>query len=202
MKEGLDNKFSDEFYQKANAKRMKGKGMGYEDNEDIEESEGQLLYKKQREYFLKMLGEEKINQLEDLTNLEVQKQNIDDNNNINNEINNNNDNNNIPLQKENIHQEIPNQENIGNNNLILNNIIIEENNKPSNPLKKKENPDLLPPNYELLKNKKLLILCVVLIILNYLLIIKKKIQEIIKECHLARYLQLFLQENQVMYWLL
>ena len=153
MKEGLDNKFSDEFYQKANAKRMKGKGMGYEDNEDIEESEGQLLYEKQREYFLKMLGEEKINQLEDLTNLEVQKQNIDDNNIINNEINNNNDNNNIPLQKENIHQEIPNQENIGNNNLILNNIIIEENNKPSNPLKKKENPALLPPNYELLKNK-------------------------------------------------
>ena len=28
MKEGLDNKFSDEFYQKANAKRMKEEGNG------------------------------------------------------------------------------------------------------------------------------------------------------------------------------
>ena len=157
MKEGLDNKFSDEFYQKANAKRMKKKGMNYEEGEEIEESEGQLLYEKQREYYLKMLGEDKINQLEDLTNLEVQKQNIEDNNNINNDINNNindiNNNNIPPLQNENIHQEIPNQTNIENNNLLLNKKIIEEHNIPTNPLKKKENPALLPPNFELLKNK-------------------------------------------------
>ena len=120
---------------------MKSKGMGYEDIEDIEESEGQLLYEKQREYYLKMLGEDKINQLEDLTNLEVQKQNIEDNNNINNDINNNindiNNNNIPPLQNENVHQEIPNQTNIENNNLLLNKKLIEENNIPTNPLKKK-----------------------------------------------------------------
>ena len=155
MKEGLDNKFSDEFYQKANAKRMKNKGLGYEDYEDIEESEGQLLYEKQREYYLKMLGEDKINQLEDLTNLEVQKQNIEDNNIINkNDINNNvsNDINNMPPQNENIQQDIQNQQNIGTINYAINKKV-EENKVPENPLKKKENPALLPPNFELLKNK-------------------------------------------------
>ena len=63
MKEGLDNKFSNEFYKKANAKHLKNKGMGnqFEGGEDeYEESEGQLLYEKQREYYLKMLGEEKV----------------------------------------------------------------------------------------------------------------------------------------------
>ena len=64
MKEGLDNKFSSEFYKKANAKRLKTKGINnqYEGEEEdfYEESEGQLLYEKQREYYLKMLGEEKV----------------------------------------------------------------------------------------------------------------------------------------------
>ena len=57
MKEGLDNKFSNEFYKKANAKHLKTKGINnqYEGEEDFEESEGQLLYEKQREYYLKML---------------------------------------------------------------------------------------------------------------------------------------------------
>ena len=171
MKEGLDNKFSDEFYEKANAKRMKKKQMGmeYEGEEEIEESEGQLLYEKQRDYYLKMLGEDKINQLEDLTNLEVQREqelnikNVEDNkiNNINtaNIINNNitnNDINNINNidQKidNNIPQKIQNEENIKN-------IIypppsqLQQNNIPVNPLKKKENPVLLPPNYSLLKNR-------------------------------------------------
>jgi hypothetical protein len=151
MKEGLDNKFSDEFYQKANAKRMKKKGMGYEEIEDIEESEGQLLYEKQREYYLKMLGEDKINQIEDLTNLEVQKEQEEQNNKII-EDNNIND---IPQIENNIPQEIPNQEllnqeNIQNNICTLNS---QQNNIPTNPLKKKENPALLPPNSELLKNK-------------------------------------------------
>ena len=146
MKEGLDNKFSDEFYQKANAKRMKKKGMGYEEIEDIEESEGQLLYEKQREYYLKMLGEDKINQIEDLTNLEVQKEQEEQNNKII-EDNNIND---IPQIENNIPQEIPNQENIQNNICPLNS---QQNNIPANPLKKKENPALLPPNSQLLKNK-------------------------------------------------
>ena len=77
MKEGLDNKFSDEFYQKATARHLrkkKGKqGEGGEEEEEYEESEGQLLYEKQREYYLKMLGEDQVKNLEDLTNLEVQK---------------------------------------------------------------------------------------------------------------------------------
>ena len=165
MKEGLDNKFSDEFYQKANAKRMKKKGiegMEYDEMEEIEESEGQLLYEKQREYYLKMLGEDKINQIEDLTNLEVQKEQEEQNNKI---IEDNNVNNIPPQIENNIPQEIenkgisnevisnqiiPNQENIQNNIYPLNS---QQNNIPTNPLKKKENPALLPPNYELLKNK-------------------------------------------------
>jgi len=149
MKEGLDNKFSDEFYQKANAKRMKKKGMDYEEGEEIEESEGQLLYEKQREYYLKMLGEDKINQLEDLSNLEVQK----DQEQIINEQNERNivENNNIPPQIENnIPPEEP--ENIENKNNINPLDRQQQSNMPMNPLKKKENPALLPPNNELLKN--------------------------------------------------
>ena len=148
MKEGLDNKFSDEFYQKANAKRMKKKGMGtVEGEEEFEESEGQLLYEKQREYYLKMLGEDKINQLEDLTNLEVQRekeqqieqneQNIENNENIN-------------IQNENNIQENQNQIDKESQPII---IPLNNEKHPVNPLKKKENPALLPPNYELLKNK-------------------------------------------------
>ena len=75
MKEPLDNKFSNEFYKKANAKHLKNKGINNqydEGEEDFEESEGQLLYEKQREYYLKMLGEEKVKNIEDLSHLEVQ----------------------------------------------------------------------------------------------------------------------------------
>ena len=44
MKEGLDNKFSNEFYRKASAKHMKNKGLNqYEEGEEgYEESEGQF----------------------------------------------------------------------------------------------------------------------------------------------------------------
>ena len=44
--------------------------MEYDEMEEIEESEGQLLYEKQREFYLKTLGEDKVNQIEDLTNLD------------------------------------------------------------------------------------------------------------------------------------
>ena len=156
MKEGLDNKFSDEFYQKANAKRMKKKGMEYGEDEEIEESEGQLLYEKQREYYLKMLGEDKINQLEDLTNLEVQKE-IENQNKIEDkhDIDNN-----IHPQNENIPQEIPSNNEVQINSLPLN-YQTQEKHIPVNPLKKKENPALLPPNSELLKtNNNNIISCV------------------------------------------
>ena len=125
------------------------------EGEELEESEGQLLYEKQREYYLKMLGEEKVKNLEDLTNLEVQREeqivkdenqkNIEDNNNINNTNNMNN----INYNENNV-QEIKNQ--VEHKCYPLN-YQMEQNNIPINPLKKKENPALLPPNFELLKNK-------------------------------------------------
>jgi hypothetical protein len=55
MKEGLDKKFSDEFYQKTSARYLRIKGVKKnegEEEEEIEESEGQLLYENQREYYL------------------------------------------------------------------------------------------------------------------------------------------------------
>ena len=182
MKEALDNKFSDEFYQNANAKRMKNRGIEYENNEDIEESEGQLLYEKQRNYYLKMLGQDKINQLEDLSKLEVQNKTIEDNNNINNNnyINNNYINNN-DINNNDINNNYINNNDINNNDINNKDINNNINNIPPpirndhinqeiqnqenenypmyhkiefrNPLKKKENPALLPPHYKTLNDK-------------------------------------------------
>ena len=156
MKEGLDNKFSNEFYKKANAKHLKNKGINqyYEGDEEFEESEGQLLYEKQREYYLKMLGEEKVKNIEDLTNLEVQKKNEEIEQMNQEEINNNQEN------------EENNNENIEENNehncqVVPLNEQIKEERKPCNPLKKKENPALLPPNFELVKNKDNAFVCCV-----------------------------------------
>ena len=155
MKEGLDNKFSNEFYRKASAKHMKNKGLNqYEEGEEgYEESEGQLLYEKQREYYLKMLGEEKVKNIEDLTNLEIQKK-IDEEKEGNNEI------------KE---KEIIDVEENEKNNMNVNHncpVIpledkIKEERKPVNPLKKKENPALLPPNFDLVKDKDNTFVCCV-----------------------------------------
>ncbi len=151
MKEGLDNKFSDEFYEKATAKRLKKKGMNiYEEGEEIEESEGQLLYEKQRDYYLKMLGEDKIKNLEDLTNLEVQKkeeQKEEKENEIQENIN-------VNINPPNENQVIQNEMKLEEHkcNVYPLNAQVEQNNIPVNPLKKKENPALLPPNFELLKN--------------------------------------------------
>ena len=143
MKEGLDNKFSDDFYQRANAKRMKKKGMNiYEEGAEIEESEGQILYEKQREYYLRMLGEDKVKNLEDLTNLEVQREE--------------------EIIKEENENNIENKENIDINENKVDivehkcyplNVNVEQNNVAVNPLKKKENPALLPPNIELINNQ-------------------------------------------------
>ena len=107
MKEGLDNKFSNEFYKKASAKHLKNKGINNqydEGEEDFEESEGQLLYEKQREYYLKMLGEEKVKNIEDLSHLEVQKkaEEIEQiNTNLNNDENNKENNNEVNNLEEN-----------------------------------------------------------------------------------------------------
>ena len=159
MKEGLDNKFSNEFYKKATAKRLKNKGMNqYEGEDEYEESEGQLLYEKQREYYLKMLGEEKVKNIEDLTNLEIQRktneeEQIDDNA-IKEEVNNKNEEN-IEKNKD------VNEDNANNCEVIPLNEQIKEERKPCNPLKKKENPALFPPNFELVKNKDNAFVCCV-----------------------------------------
>ena len=158
MKEGLDNKFSNEFYKKATAKHLKNKGINqYEEGEEeFEESEGQLMYEKQREYYLKMLGEEKVKNIEDLTNLEVQRKNEEieqiniNENDKENEITkeNNDEMNNIEKNNEHNCQIVP-----------LNEQVKER--KPCNPLKKKENPALLPPNFELIKNNDKAFVCCV-----------------------------------------
>ena len=161
MKEGLDNKFSNEFYKKASAKHLKNKGINnqYEGEEEYEESEGQLLYEKQREYYLKMLGEEKVKNIEDLTNLEVQK-NINESQ---EQIDNNDFRENENIEDNNINQE----NNLDENNNIHNCQVppldeqIKQERKPCNPLKKKENPALLPPNFELVKNKDNAFVCCV-----------------------------------------
>ena len=161
MKEGLDNKFSNEFYKKASAKHLKNKGINnqYEGEEEYEESEGQLLYEKQRDYYLKMLGEEKVKNIEDLTNLEVQK-NINESQ---EQIDNNEIRENENMEDNNINQE----NNLDENNNIHNCQVppldeqIKQERKPCNPLKKKENPALLPPNFELVKNKDNAFVCCV-----------------------------------------
>ena len=163
MKEGLDNKFSNEFYKKANAKHLKNKGINnqYEEGEEeVEESEGQLLYEKQREYYLKMLGEEKVKNIEDLTNLEVQKKN-EEMEQINTNLNSNENNKENEMTKEN-NNEINNFEENNEHNcqIVLLNEQIKQR-KPCNPLKKKENPALLPPNFELVKNKDNAFVCCV-----------------------------------------
>ena len=153
MKEGLDNKFSNEFYKKANAKHLKNKGINNqydEGEEDFEESEGQLLYEKQREYYLKMLGEEKVKNIEDLSHLEVQKKN-EETEQINTNLNSNENNKESDVKENN--NEINNLEENNEHNCQV--VPLTEQIKqriPCNPLKKKENPALLPPNFELVKN--------------------------------------------------
>ena len=162
MKEGLDNKFSNEFYKKANAKHLKNKGINNqydEGEEDFEESEGQLLYEKQREYYLKMLGEEKVKNIEDLSHLEVQKKN-EETEQINTNLNSNENNKESDIKEKN--NEINNLEENNEHNCQV--VPLTEQIKqriPCNPLKKKENPALLPPNFELVKNKDNAFVCCV-----------------------------------------
>jgi len=122
MKVGLDNKFSDEFYKKLKRKNSEKK-------EEIAESEGQLMYEKQKEFYLKMLGEENLKNLEDFSKLEIQKD----------------EGGNVRTEEKESKQKI--EEEKKDNNECIQPVHI-----PVNPLKKKENPSLLPPNIDLLKN--------------------------------------------------
>ena len=154
MKEGLDNKISDEVYKKMMEKKMKKKmkELGEEGEEEEEEkSEKELEFEKKRDYYMKMLGEDGIKNLEDLTELkspeeekifeeekrikmeeekrkileEQQRQEMIMNQNYNNE-------NNIP----NLCPYCYNKTNSTQFNII----------DGMKSLKKKENPALLPPN--------------------------------------------------------
>ena len=150
MKEGLDNKFSNEFYKKANAKHLKNKGI----NNQYDEGEEDF-----GEYYLKMLGEEKVKNIEDLSHLEVQKKN-EETEQINTNLNSNENNKESDIKENN--NEINNLEENNEHNCQV--VPLTEQIKqriPCNPLKKKENPALLPPNFELVKNKDNAFVCCV-----------------------------------------
>ena len=139
LEKGLDNKISVKYYQKNND--MENKRKDLEGEEEIEKSEGQLLYEKQRDYYLKMINEDNIdniNNFEDLNNLQIQKQKG------------------LEIKKDNNYKiKKPQNENI--TQVIKNKMVLnpntEQNNEDKNPLRKKENITLFPPGYNLLKNK-------------------------------------------------
>ena len=108
-----------------------------------------------------MLGEDKVRNLEDLTNLEVKREGeIIKEENI--EVKENKDIENIE-NKENIEMN-ENKADLEHKCYPLNyplNIKMEQNNVITNPLKKKENPALLPPDCELIRNKDNNLICCV-----------------------------------------
>ena len=87
------------------------------------------MYEKQKDFYLKMLGEENLKNLEDFSKLEIQKD----------------EGGNVRTEEKESKQKI--EEEKKDNNECIQPVHI-----PVNPLKKKENPSLLPPNIELLKN--------------------------------------------------
>ena len=117
-----------------------------EGEEEIEESEGQILYEKKRDYYLKMIEEDNINNKSgNLNGQKLKKENsIKINTGKNFVIERNNNIKIINQESENIPQEVKNQMSL--------NSQIKNNNVPINRLKKKENPALFPPGYNLLKN--------------------------------------------------
>ena len=108
-----------------------------------------------------MLGEEKVKNIEDLTNLEVQKKLNEEEQLDNNELKQKE--NNINENEENINEKNINadENNVHNCPVKPLNEQIKEERRPINPLKKKENPALLPPNFELVKNKDNAFVCCV-----------------------------------------
>ena len=108
-----------------------------------------------------MLGEEKVKNIEDLTNLEVQKKLNEEEQLDNNELKQKE--NNVNENEENINEKNINydENNVHNCPVKPLNEQIKEERRPINPLKKKENPALLPPNFELVKNKDNAFVCCV-----------------------------------------
>ena len=153
MKEGLDNKIDDNLYTRTMEKKRKKKEEGIE-SESYEEEEESLNtkdreYLKEKEFYEKMLGEDGLKNLEDLSKMNLQTKEMEElNNNINKEEEEKNfDGNNINNENENncINQFCPIC------NPDANNLTFKSTDKKiiTNPLKKKENPALLPPNYDL-----------------------------------------------------
>ena len=75
MKESLDNKVSEEVYKKMMEKKMKKKmkelGEEGDEEEEEEKSEKEIEFERQRDYYLKMLGEDGVKNLEDLTEIKT-----------------------------------------------------------------------------------------------------------------------------------
>ena len=167
MKEGLDNKIDDNLYTRTMEKKRKKKEEGIE-SESYEEEEESLNtkdreYLKEKEFYEKMLGEDGLKNLEDLSKMNLQTKEMEElNNNINKEEEEKNfDGNNINNENENKNIEDVNVQKHNENNCFnqfcpicnpdANNLTFKSTDKKiiTNPLKKKENPALLPPNYDL-----------------------------------------------------
>ena len=153
MKEGLDNKVSEEVYKKMMEKKMKRKmkelGEEGEEYEEEEKSEKELEFERQRDYYMKMLGEDGIKNLEDLSQLkspEEQEKIKEEEQRIKMEEER------LKLLEEQERQKMIMNQNYNNEG----NLCPYCNNKTSSTqfntndgmksLKKKENPALLPPN--------------------------------------------------------
>ena len=158
MKENLDNKVSEEVYKKMMEKKMKKKmkEQGEEEEEEEEEkSEKEIEFERQRDYYMKMLGEDGVKNLEDLTEIKTpeEQQRINEE-----ELK-------IKMEEEEKRKFLEEQErqqmmlnqNYNNQNNNIPNLCPYCNNKTNSSqfntmegtlktLKKKENPALLPPN--------------------------------------------------------
>ena len=155
MKEGLDNKIDDNLYTRTMEKKRKKKEEGIE-SESYEEEESlntkDREYLKEKEFYEKMLGEDGLKNLEDLSKMNLQTKEMEElNNNINKEEEEKNfDGNNINNENENKNIEDVNVQKHNENNCFnqfcpicnpdANNLTFKSTDKKiiTNPLKKKK----------------------------------------------------------------
>jgi hypothetical protein len=161
MKESLDNKVSEEVYKKMMEKKMKKKmkelGEEGDEEEEEEKSEKEIEFERQRDYYLKMLGEDGVKNLEDLTEIKTpeEQQKIEEEQKIKMEEERR------KILEEQERQQMMMNQNYQNMNNNVPNICPYCNNNTNSSqfntmdgtlktLKKKENPALLPPNQDLM----------------------------------------------------
>jgi hypothetical protein len=153
MKEGLDMKVSEEVYKKMMEKKMKRKmkEMGETGEEEEEEkSEREIEFEKQRDYYLQMLGEDSVKNLEDLSNLkspEEQEKIFEEEKKLKMEEERRK-----ILEEQEKQKELLMKENnicpYCNQNTGSQNFNTMDSTMRSGKLRKKENPALLPPNHD------------------------------------------------------